>query len=109
MEPKFRKTEIPLMDIPDDVNMSGMNISAAASAMVDKAMEEETTAMQHEVRLPYEQRPPGNLDQVASVLCDISTTLDDPTLCGLMEERAREGRYKMSIGSTNVIDNMYIT
>ena len=102
VEPRFRKTEIPLMDIPDGTQLSSVKISAAESSMVDNNMAyEEMDFLQEPTTLPYDQ-PPGALNQVSSVLRNVSGTLDDLNLCALLEQQARIGQYKMSIGATTV-------
>eukprot|EP00957_Ditylum_brightwellii_P009154 692430-Ditylum_brightwellii.AAC.1 len=44
---------------------------------------------------------PGDANGIASVLTQISSTLDDKALCNLLHARADLGRYQSAIGSTN--------
>eukprot|EP00957_Ditylum_brightwellii_P033096 2508950-Ditylum_brightwellii.AAC.1 len=44
---------------------------------------------------------PGDANGITSVLTEISSTLDDKTLCDLLHAQADLGRYQSAIGSTN--------
>mmetsp|Transcript_37468 Transcript_37468/g.52825 ORF Transcript_37468/g.52825 Transcript_37468/m.52825 type:complete len:247 (+) Transcript_37468:50-790(+) len=103
---KFRRSEIPLINIHDDATISALLISLTEQAGVDKTMElQDLDAQYPNDPLQFEQ-PPVLIDQVSSVLRGISTTLDDPTMYELLEQRAATSRFKMAIGATTIIENM---
>mmetsp|Transcript_26699 Transcript_26699/g.37842 ORF Transcript_26699/g.37842 Transcript_26699/m.37842 type:complete len:775 (+) Transcript_26699:4067-6391(+) len=95
VESKFRKTEIPLIEIPDEGEIAGMKTSAVETSMVDAAMEAESYIPDDEIQ------PNLATDHTSQELLDVSCIYHDLTLSARMEERARLGRYQMSIGATN--------
>jgi len=99
-----RETRVVLEEIPEDEAMVfSMSVGQAEAVAVDA-----TFADDKEGTHPQYRPIPRQADEVASVLAGVSTTLDDQTMCALMEERAERGRFAMNIGSTNATSEVFV-
>ena len=101
-----REARMVLEEIPEDGAMvSSMFVSRIEDEAVDVAFADDK---ENELSKPMYRSIPKSADEVASVLTGVSTTLNDETMCALMEERAERGRFEMNIGSTNATSEVYV-
>ena len=100
-QPADRDLKIVLEEIPDDEKMvSSLQITTEESQATDDVLLEQA----EDDQTPYCFRGGKHrLDPIASTTAHVSSVLHDETLYELMRERAEESRFKMSIGSTNIL------
>ena len=103
-----RRPQVLLSDIPeDDVMAASVTISAAESHEIDRLLERSDADSEETVH-PCWQAIPGCLNQVSSVLSEVSPLLDDQVLYQRLKARSTLEKFQMSIGSTNVTENEFL-
>jgi hypothetical protein len=110
MVEKRDRVQILLSDVEIDSAMaSSATISKLETKIINEKMKdlEPLYGLRREERPPWQHVPP-EVDDVASVLCSVSTILDPNEMCSRLCEKADVGRFKMSIGSTNVTNSEYL-
>jgi hypothetical protein len=86
---------------------SSMVASAEIRKLESKFIDDRLEELQPVFQVGKEKRPvwqeiPCEVDEVSAVLCSISPLVDPDTMCSLLSERGDVGRFKSSIGSTNI-------
>jgi hypothetical protein len=105
---KKDRRQVLLSDVPEDTALAAsVQISSVENCVIDSVLQRSHSASEEKVQ-PCWQPIPRELDQVSSVLAEVSPTLNDETLYQLMQERADLGRFQMSIGSTDSRTDPYL-
>jgi hypothetical protein len=102
------RVEILLQDIPEDTVMTAsVQVSSMESNAIDSVFES-TSVTHDEEAHPCWEPIPRVADEVLRALESVSPILDDQTLYGRLSATADMGRFKASIGSTNVSKSKYL-
>lgn len=104
---KDREARVVIDDLPDDeVMVSSMMVSRLENDAIDAAFASDGDAS--DKPHPQYQPIPPQADEVASVLADVSSVLNDQTMYQKMKDRAERGSFGMKIGSTNATSEVFV-
>ena len=84
--------------------MDMLSISSIESKMIDEIFDE----IDNDGMACGRQRVPREVDQVGSILAEISPLLNAEALYERLEQQMDLGRFKMAIGSTNATNNPFL-
>jgi hypothetical protein len=102
------RVQILLDDVPEDAAMAAsVQISSMETKAIDDVLEFNSTSYDEEVH-PCWKRIPHAANEVSSCLASVSITLDDQILHERLTERAKLGKFKAAIGSTNALNSEYL-
>eukprot|EP00957_Ditylum_brightwellii_P042811 3241170-Ditylum_brightwellii.AAC.1 len=91
------RAQFPCFDIEiSDLTLISSCIPAAESNMIDQIITDDDLEMSIPTETSYPEVP-GDVNGITGVLIEISSTLDDKTLCNLLHSRADLGRYQSAI------------
>ena len=101
--------QILLSDVQEDVALAAsVQVSSAEARAIDTVLEGNGAAYDEEAH-PCWKPVPRAADEVSSMLASVSPTFDDQTLHGRLAARAKLGKFKASIGSTNASGGEHLT
>jgi hypothetical protein len=110
MVQRKNRVQILLSDIPEDAAVTAsVEISSAEARTIDNVIGGTNVASHDEnAAHPCWQPIPRAADEVSSILASVSPRLDDQVLYGRLAARADLGKFKASIGSTDMSGGEYL-
>ena len=101
--------QILLSNIPEDAAVTAsVQVSSAEARTIDTVLEGNVASHDENAAHSCWQPIPRAAHEVSSILASVSPILDDQVLYGRLAERADVGKFKASIGSTNVSGSEYL-
>jgi hypothetical protein len=103
------RVQIHLSDIPEDAAVTAsVQVSSAEARTIDTVLEGNVASHDGNVAHPCWQPIPRVADEVSSILASVSPILDNQILYGCLAARADLGKFKASIGSTDISGGEYL-
>jgi hypothetical protein len=102
-----REARVVIEELPDDAAMiSSMFVSKLEDETIDANFTSDVD--EHEEPHPQYQQVPPQADEVASVLAEVTNTLNDQALYNKLKERAEQGTFAVNVGSTNATPSVFV-